>query len=73
MPVAAQSLLEQALKLSPSDRAMLADRLLASLEPTDPDIDALRTKDARERLAAYEAGELEAIPIEDLFMETDEP
>ncbi len=73
MPVALQSLLEQALALSPADRALVANELLASLVPTDPKIDALRIKDAHDRLAAYEAGELAAIPVEDLFTETDEP
>lgn len=73
MPIAVQRLLEQALELSPADRATLADMLLAGLESTDPRIDALRLRDARERLAAYEADEPETIPVEDFFAETDEP
>lgn len=69
MPTVVRSLLEQALELSPTDRAMLADMLLASLEPTDPKRDEFWAREAEARIAAVEAGEMETFSAEEVFAE----
>lgn len=63
----AEDVLEQALTLSPKDRATVAEKLLASLDQPDPAIDALWAEEIEDRIDAYEARELEAIPVEDVL------
>ena len=58
-----------ALKLPASERAVLADELLHSLDKTDPEIDALWAKEAEDRLAAYDRGEIEATDAEAVLAE----
>jgi putative addiction module component (TIGR02574 family) len=54
--------LEEALTLSPVERAELADRLLASLDSgPDRTIDALWAQEAEDRLDAFERGEIKAV------------
>jgi putative addiction module component (TIGR02574 family) len=62
-----EAIFEQALTLSPKDRAALVEKLLASLDQPDPAIDELWVKEAEDRIKAYEAGELEAVSAEDVF------
>lgn len=62
-----EAILEQALLLSPRDRAILAEKLLASLDRPDPAIDALWAEEVENRINAYEAGELKAIPAEEVI------
>jgi len=61
-----------ALKLPASERAVLADELLHSLNKTDPEIDALWAKEAEDRLAAYDRGEIEAIDADAVLAEMHE-
>ncbi len=59
-----------ALSLNQEVRAELADRLLESLDESDQDqeeIDRLWAREAENRLAAYERGEIAAIPGEAVF------
>jgi len=59
-----------ALSLNQEVRAELADRLLESLDESDQDqeeLDRLWTREAENRLAAYERGEIAAIPGEAVF------
>jgi len=58
-----------ALRLPASERAVLADELLHSLDKTDPAIDALWAKEAEDRLAAYDRGEIEAIDADAVLAE----
>ncbi len=60
-------ILEQALALSPKGRVALVEKLLASLDQPDPGVDALWAKEVEDRIDAYEAGKLEAIPAEAVF------
>jgi putative addiction module component (TIGR02574 family) len=55
--------LELILALPPSERAELADNILASLEPSDPNL-KLWAAEAEDRVAAFKRGEIEAIPAE---------
>ena len=59
-----------ALSLNQEVRAELADRLLESLDESDQDqeeIDRLWAREAENRLAAYERGEIAAISGEAVF------
>jgi putative addiction module component (TIGR02574 family) len=71
MSVRTSEILEQILALPPSDRAELADSILASLEPTDPALIKLWAAEAEDRVSAYKRGELEAIDAEKVFDEVD--
>ena len=63
----AEKLIQQALGLSADERAEVAERLLSSLEPPLSPIDRLWAQEAEDRIDAYERGEIEAIPAEDVF------
>jgi len=67
MTISAESVLNQALRLSVSDRAALVENLILSLDKPDPSLDAQWLKEAEDRLAAYRTGELTAIDAEQVF------
>ncbi len=69
MAPATASLLSQALQLPATERAALVDELIGSLDKPDPTLDALWLREAQSRLAAYRAGDLEAIDAEIVFEE----
>jgi hypothetical protein len=56
----------EARKLAPAERAALIDELIASLDLPDAAIDTLWAKEAEERLAAYDRGEMAAHEISDV-------
>ncbi len=64
-----RKILQEALALAPAERAVLVDALTSSLDPPDPGIDAAWAEEAEDRLRAYRAGELEAVPAEQVFAE----
>ena len=55
---------KQALALAPSERALLAEHLLQSLE--DPSVLPAWVSESADRLAAYDRGEIEARDAEDV-------
>ena len=64
------SLEQQARKLDPEDRADLALKLIESLDPgKDEDADEIWLDEAEKRLAEYNAGKTEAIPVEEALEE----
>ena len=64
--------LKEALSLPPAERAEIAERLLSSLDgPSQERIDALWGKEAEERLDAFDRGEIQAIPAEQVFEQVD--
>jgi len=65
----AEKLLHQAMKLPASERAALVEGLVESLDKPDPALDALWLKEAESRLAAYRAGDLEAVDAQETFAE----
>lgn len=73
MPLNTEQLRKDALALPLVERAALAAELLSSLDRSDPRIDALWAREAEDRLAAFEAGEMAAIPAEDVFTELERP
>lgn len=64
MTAPAKSVLDQALKLPVNDRAALVESLILSLDKPDPSIDARWLKEAEDRLAAYQSGEVAAVDTE---------
>jgi putative addiction module component (TIGR02574 family) len=69
MATSAKALLDEALKLPANDRAALVENLILSLDKPDPSLDAEWLKEAEDRLAAYHAGEIEAVDAEQVFAE----
>jgi putative addiction module component (TIGR02574 family) len=67
MTDSAKSLIDQALKLKASERAAVAERLLASLDVPDPAIDAAWAHEANARVEAHDRGDIESVPAEDVF------
>jgi hypothetical protein len=60
-----RELTEQASLLAPIERAELVEGILQSLDATDPNLDRLWAEEAKERLAAYRRGELEALDFDE--------
>ena len=61
---------QQARALSPDDRARLAEVLLESLQgPPLSEVEAAWSREIEERVAAYDRGEVQAYPAEDVFAE----
>ena len=63
MPIAISDLEAQALKLSPEERVLLADRLLFSLS-TDQEVEDAWAAESDRRLVEFEAGLVKAVPVE---------
>lgn len=61
------SVLKQVLQLKASERAAIAEQILLSLDVPNPEIDAVWAQEADARIEAYERGEIESIPAEDVF------
>ena len=69
MAASAKFILDQALRLPANDRAALVENLILSLDKPDPSLDALWLKEAEDRLAAYQSGELVAVDANEVFSE----
>lgn len=67
MSEVAEKLIQQALSLSPDERAVVAERLLSSLEPELSEIHQLWVLEAENRLNSYERGDVETIPAEEVY------
>jgi putative addiction module component (TIGR02574 family) len=64
----ARQLESEALKLPSKDRARLAERLIASLDPeTDPDAQRLWLQEAERRLDKLESGDVSGVPADQVF------
>ena len=68
MPDTADELALRGKKLPPAERERLVDALLASLnEPAATELDAAWGAEIERRLAAYDRGEVQALPAEEVF------
>ncbi len=68
-----QQILHEALGLPPTDRAELVEQILASFEfPARQDIDAAWSKEAEDRIDAYERGEITSSPAKEVFNDIDQ-
>lgn len=72
MAVGSENIFDVALALPPDQRAALASALLDSLEPSDSEQDKLLIEECKRRIAAYEAGEMEAYSAEEVLRDLDE-
>lgn len=67
MTEAGQNLLDQALRLSAEERAVLAARLWASLETdSDPGLETAWAEEIRRRLKRIESGEDQPVPWKEI-------
>ncbi|WP_323016278.1 addiction module protein [Castellaniella sp.] len=73
MTTLVKSILKDALRLSPNDRAALVESLIGSLDQPDPSVDALWVQEAQDRIAAYHSGELTAIDAKTAFSDLGQP
>lgn len=64
-----KDILKQALKLKPDERFMVVEGLIKSLDEPDSLLDEIWAEEAEKRLNAYRAGNLEGIPMEEIFKE----
>jgi putative addiction module component (TIGR02574 family) len=64
-----KQVLETVLSLPAIDRAAIVESLLASLDQPDPNIDQSWAIEAEDRLAAFDAGQMKAIPTDVVFEE----
>jgi len=69
MSISSQELLDQAIQLPILDRTALIEGLITSLDKPDPSLDKKWLKEAKSRISAYHAGELDAVDIEVAFAE----
>jgi putative addiction module component (TIGR02574 family) len=67
MSQAAEALAAQVAKLRPEERMEVVERILDSLDQPDATLDALWTKEAEDRLAAYRRGEIKAVALSDVI------
>lgn len=65
--MSSKDILEQALKLKPNERFLVVEGIIKSLDEPDSSLDAIWANEAEKRLKAYRAGNLEGIPIEEVF------
>lgn len=67
MATNAQEILKEVLSLPLKDRATLVDDILASLDRPDEQIDRLWRNEIDDRIAAYRAGKIRAVPLEEVL------
>jgi len=67
MTANAEQVLANALSLPPAKRAELAERLFASLDISQDELDRLWAQEADSRIDAYERGEIKTIPAHKVF------
>jgi len=61
------NIFKEALELSPSEKAQLIDKLIATLDKPDKKIDELWAKEAEDRIDAYDQGKIKAISLEKIL------
>lgn len=67
MTESANTILNQALKLTASERSDVVEKLLSSLDTPDPTIDSIWANEADARVEAFERGEVGSISAEKVF------
>lgn len=69
MQTSLEQLEDQALSLSPEERAKLAEVMLESLNAPLADIEDAWAHEIEQRVAAYDRGEIQAYAAKDVFAE----
>ncbi|MBT5230189.1 MAG: addiction module protein [Methylococcales bacterium] len=65
-----KAILDEAMSLNPEERFKIVESLIESLDEPDKEIDAIWAEEADKRLQAYRSGELEGIPMNEVFKAT---
>lgn len=73
MANSANMILDQALELSALERADVAEKLLFSLDSPDSKLDVLWAKEVDSRVEAYKKGEIETVPVAEVFAKYRKP
>jgi len=60
----AMQIQEEALKLTPAEKAHLAELLLVSLDKPDSGVEQKWVEESERRYAAYRRGEIQGLPLE---------
>ena len=58
------NIFKETLTLRPSEKAQLIDKLISTLDKPDKEIDELWSKEAEDRIDAYDQGKLKAVSLE---------
>lgn len=69
MSSASEAVFQSALSLPPLERLALVEALNASLTPLDATLDQAQVREVLDRVRAYDAGEMSAIPADQVFRE----
>ena len=64
-----EELSRKALSLSPEERVQLAEKLLATVQEVDTEVEATWDEEIKRRIAEIENGTAKLIPAEDVFAE----
>jgi putative addiction module component (TIGR02574 family) len=65
--VTPRSILDQALKMSPTDKYLIIEGLLQSLDEPDKTLDEIWAIEAERRLQAYQAGQVKVLSYQEVF------
>ncbi len=68
----AKDLLAEIAELPVAMRARLADEILRTLNPADPEIEAAWIEEVDRRIKEYESGQATMVPGEEVFKKMDE-
>ena len=63
-----KTIISKALHLKPSERSLVIEALLRSLDVPDPKIEKMWAAEAEKRLKAYKAGKIKTVSFEDMFI-----
>lgn len=63
----AKAIISKALHLKPTEKSIVIEALLKSLDVPDPKIDKIWATEAEKRLKAYKAGRIKAVSFDHIF------
>jgi putative addiction module component (TIGR02574 family) len=67
-----ETIIAEAVRLPPEQRLTVAHRILSSVEPEpSTETDALWEDEIRDRIARYDAGQMQSIPATEVFSDLD--
>lgn len=69
MSTLVEELSRQARALPPEERVRLAEEILATVQATDPEVEAAWDDELRRRIAEIDAGTAKLIPADEVFAE----
>lgn len=65
----AKEIIKEALKLNPEERFIIVESLIKSIDEPDKVLDDIWVDESEKRLKVYRNGQLEGIPLEEVFKE----